>query len=317
MMRVGFVGWRGMVGSVLIQRMLEEGDFEHIDPVFFSTSSAGGIGPSIGKPTTALRDANDARAFAGLDAIVTCQGGDWTKPMYGALRAAGWNGYWIDAASTLRMADDAVIILDPVNRNVIDRALDGGVKNYIGGNCTVSLMMMAIAGPAAERPRRMDDVHDLPVGIRRRRAEHARATAADGRGSPCGEGSARRPDIVDTGHRPRGCGHPAGRSLPDRAFRRAARRQPDSVDRGGHGRRGQQGGVEGRRRDQQDPRPRRPSDSRRIDLRAHRRDALPQSGSDHEATEEGSAAGDRALDRRSASSGFVSYPTRAMRARES
>lgn len=146
MMRVGFVGWRGMVGSVLIQRMLEEGDFEHIDPVFFSTSSAGGIGPSIGKPTTALRDANDARAFAGLDVIVTCQGGDWTKPMYGALRAAGWNGYWIDAASTLRMADDAVIILDPVNRNVIDRALDGGVKNYIGGNCTVSLMLMAIAG---------------------------------------------------------------------------------------------------------------------------------------------------------------------------
>ncbi len=146
MMRVGFVGWRGMVGSVLIQRMLEEGDFEHIDPVFFSTSSAGGIGPSIGKPTTALRDANDARAFAGLDAVVTCQGGDWTKPMYGALRTAGWNGYWIDAASTLRMADDAVIILDPVNRNVIDRALDGGVKNYIGGNCTVSLMLMAIAG---------------------------------------------------------------------------------------------------------------------------------------------------------------------------
>jgi aspartate-semialdehyde dehydrogenase len=146
MMRVGFVGWRGMVGSVLIQRMLEEGDFEHIEPVFFSTSSAGGAGPAIGRPTPALRDAKDARAFDGLDAIVTCQGGDWTKPMHPALRGAGWNGYWIDAASTLRMADDAVIVLDPVNRSVIDRALDSGVKNYIGGNCTVSLMMMAIAG---------------------------------------------------------------------------------------------------------------------------------------------------------------------------
>jgi len=146
MMRVGFVGWRGMVGSVLIQRMLEENDFEHIDPVFFSTSSAGGSGPLVGKPTGPLRDAHDAKAFGGLDAIVTCQGGDWTKPMYATLRDAGWDGYWIDAASTLRMADDAVIVLDPVNRAVIDKALDSGVKNYIGGNCTVSLMMMAIAG---------------------------------------------------------------------------------------------------------------------------------------------------------------------------
>jgi aspartate-semialdehyde dehydrogenase len=146
MMRVGFVGWRGMVGSVLIQRMLEEHDFDHLDPVFFSTSSAGGSGPSVGKPTGVLRDANSVKAFDGLDAIVTCQGGDWTKPMYGTLRDAGWDGYWIDAASTLRMADDAVIVLDPVNRAVIDQALDNGVKNYIGGNCTVALMMMAIAG---------------------------------------------------------------------------------------------------------------------------------------------------------------------------
>ena len=106
-MRVGFVGWRGMVGSVLIQRMLEENDFEHLDPVFFSTSSAGGSGPSIGRATGALRNAHDAKAFEGLDAIVTCQGGEWTKPMYSTLRSAGWDGYWIDAASTLRMADDA------------------------------------------------------------------------------------------------------------------------------------------------------------------------------------------------------------------
>ena len=147
MMRVGFVGWRGMVGSVLIQRMLEEKDFDLIEPVFFSTSSAGGKGPAIGKaPAAALRDAGDVKAFAGLDAIVTCQGGEWTKPMYPALRASGWSGYFIDAASTLRMADDAVIILDPVNRNVIDAALARGIKNYIGGNCTVSLMMLAIAG---------------------------------------------------------------------------------------------------------------------------------------------------------------------------
>ncbi|HEV2608123.1 MAG TPA: aspartate-semialdehyde dehydrogenase, partial [Xanthomonadaceae bacterium] len=145
-MRVGFVGWRGMVGSVLIQRMLEENDFEYLDPVFFSTSSAGGSGPTIGKAAGALRDAHDAKAFEGLDAIVTCQGGDWTKPMYRTLRGAGWDGYWIDAASTLRMADDAIIVLDPVNRDVIDKALDDGVKNYIGGNCTVALMMMAIAG---------------------------------------------------------------------------------------------------------------------------------------------------------------------------
>ncbi len=135
-----------MVGSVLIQRMLEENDFEHVDPVFFSTSAAGGRGPAIGRSVAALRDANDAAAFKGLDAIVTCQGGDWTKPMYKAIRASGWNGYWIDAASTLRMADDAIIILDPVNRGVIDEALESGVKNYIGGNCTVSLMMLAIAG---------------------------------------------------------------------------------------------------------------------------------------------------------------------------
>ena len=145
-MRVGFVGWRGMVGSVLMQRMLEEKDFDLIEPVFFSTSSAGGRGPAIDKSGAPLRDAGDVKAFAGLDAVVTCQGGEWTKPMYPALRASGWNGYFIDAASTLRMATDAVIVLDPVNRSVIDAALDRGMKNYIGGNCTVSLMMMAIAG---------------------------------------------------------------------------------------------------------------------------------------------------------------------------
>ncbi len=145
-MRVGFVGWRGMVGSVLMQRMLASRDFETLDPVFFSTSSAGGAAPAVGRPSGTLQDANDPRAFRDLDAIVTCQGGDWTTAMYPRLREAGFSGYWIDAASALRMRDDAVIILDPVNRDVIDRAVTAGTRNFIGGNCTVSLMLMALAG---------------------------------------------------------------------------------------------------------------------------------------------------------------------------
>ena len=145
-MRVGIVGWRGMVGSVLMQRMLEERDFDHIEPTFFSTSSAGGKGPAIGRDTGPLKDAGDVAALAAQDTIITCQGGDWTTAMYPKLREAGWNGYFIDAAKTLRMKDDAVIILDPVNRAVIDAALAQGVRNYIGGNCTVSLMLTALAG---------------------------------------------------------------------------------------------------------------------------------------------------------------------------
>jgi aspartate-semialdehyde dehydrogenase len=135
-----------MVGSVLMQRMSEERDFDLIEPVFFSKSNVGGAGPAIGKGASPLKDATDLAALSALDAIVTCQGGDYTKDVVPKLRGAGWNGYWIDAASALRMADDAVIILDPVNRDVIDDALARGVKNYIGGNCTVSLMMMALAG---------------------------------------------------------------------------------------------------------------------------------------------------------------------------
>ena len=145
-LRVGFVGWRGMVGSVLMQRMLEEKDFALIEPAFFTTSNVGGEGPAIGKRVAALEDARDIAALEAHDAIVTCQGGDYTAEVYPKLRATGWDGYWIDAARTLRMQEDAVIILDPVNRPVIDAALARGVKNYIGGNCTVSLMMMALAG---------------------------------------------------------------------------------------------------------------------------------------------------------------------------
>ena len=147
MNRVGFIGWRGMVGSVLMERMRDEGDFAAIEPVFFTTSNVGGAGPSIpGKSTGPLKDANDVKELAKLDILITCQGGDYTKSVYPKLRAAGWNGYWIDAASARRMEKDAVIILDPVNRPVIDRALQSGIKEYIGGNCTVSLMLMAIDG---------------------------------------------------------------------------------------------------------------------------------------------------------------------------
>ncbi|HXF79964.1 MAG TPA: aspartate-semialdehyde dehydrogenase [Usitatibacter sp.] len=146
MRSVGFIGWRGMVGSVLMERMREEGDFDAIDPVFFTTSNVGGAGPAIGKPVAALKDANDIRELARHEILVSCQGGDYTKGIFPKLRAAGWDGYWIDAASALRMEKDAVIILDPVNRPVIDKALASGVKNYIGGNCTVSLMLMAIDG---------------------------------------------------------------------------------------------------------------------------------------------------------------------------
>jgi aspartate-semialdehyde dehydrogenase len=145
-MQLGIIGWRGMVGSVLVQRMREERDFDLVDPVFFSTSQAGTAGPDIGKRTPAVKDANDVRELAAMDVLISCQGGEYTAEIHPKLRKAGWTGYWIDAARHLRMADDAVIILDPVNRPVIDRALDRGLKDYIGGNCTVSLMLMALDG---------------------------------------------------------------------------------------------------------------------------------------------------------------------------
>ncbi|MFO7578795.1 aspartate-semialdehyde dehydrogenase [Nitrosomonas halophila] len=146
MKQVGFVGWRGMVGSVLMQRMREENDFSLIDPVFFSTSQVGQAGPDIGKEMVPLKDAFDIVALKKMDVIISCQGGDYTNQVFGKLRESGWQGYWIDAASALRMHDDAVIILDPVNRSVIEQALHKGVKSYIGGNCTVSLMLMAVGG---------------------------------------------------------------------------------------------------------------------------------------------------------------------------
>jgi len=141
---VGLVGWRGMVGSVLMERMTAERDFDLIEPLFFSTSNAGGAAPAQAKNEKSLQNAFDIEQLKRCDIIITAQGGDYTTEVYPKLRAAGWNGHWIDAASTLRMADDAVIILDPVNRPVIDQALANGGKNWIGGNCTVSCMLMGV-----------------------------------------------------------------------------------------------------------------------------------------------------------------------------
>ncbi len=146
-MNVGLIGWRGMVGSVLMQRMHEEGDFDLIDSTFFTTSQKGQPAPSFtGKDAGILEDAFDIEALKAQDVIITCQGGDYTKAVYPKLRQAGWDGYWVDAASSLRMDDDAIIVLDPVNLGVIQDGISNGVKTYVGGNCTVSLMLMALGG---------------------------------------------------------------------------------------------------------------------------------------------------------------------------
>ncbi len=146
MKRVGLVGWRGMVGSVLMQRMQEERDFDFVEPVFFTTSNVGGAGPKIGRDVAPLKDAKSVDDLKSMDIVITCQGGDYTSEIFPKLRAGGWNGHWIDAASALRMDKDAVIVLDPVNADVIKNALARGGRNWIGGNCTVSLMLMGLGG---------------------------------------------------------------------------------------------------------------------------------------------------------------------------
>lgn len=149
-LKVGLVGWRGMVGSVLMQRMQEENDFDGIQPVFFTTSQQGEPAPDYGQDSSLLEDAKNLEALAACDAIISCQGGDYTGEVYQPLRDTGWNGYWIDAASSLRMADDSIIVLDPINRKMIDDALTGGTKTFVGGNCTVSLMLLGLHGLFAE-----------------------------------------------------------------------------------------------------------------------------------------------------------------------
>ena len=146
MKKVGLVGWRGMVGSVLLERMQQENDFSNIDVTFFTTSQAGQLGPDIAGGAKALLDATDITELANMDIIITCQGGDYTNDIYPKLRESGWEGYWIDAASALRMSDDSIIVLDPVNKDVIEQGLEQGVKTYVGGNCTVSLMLLALGG---------------------------------------------------------------------------------------------------------------------------------------------------------------------------
>jgi aspartate-semialdehyde dehydrogenase len=146
MLKVGLVGWRGMVGSVLMQRMMEENDFAHIEPQFFTTSQVGDKAPNVGKDSAPLQDAKNIAELKVMDAIISCQGGDYTSEIFPKLRAEGWQGHWIDAASTLRMEHDAVIVLDPVNMHVIQDAYTQGNKNWVGGNCTVSLMLMALNG---------------------------------------------------------------------------------------------------------------------------------------------------------------------------
>ncbi len=232
-MKVGIVGWRGMVGSVLMDRMSAERDFDLIDTVFFSTSNAGGAAPSVPRAQGTLKNADDIAALSALDAVITCQGSDYTKEIYPKLRATGWNGYWIDAAKSLRMQDDAVIILDPVNRPVIDSALARGIKNYIGGNCTVSCMLMGVGRPVQAGSRRVDDLHHLSGSVRRRRAAHARA-ADPVRHVECRGASELLADpasaILEIDRRI--SGKPArARRRRDAALHRAAGRQPDPVDR--------------------------------------------------------------------------------------
>jgi len=144
--KAGFIGWRGMVGSVLMARMQEEGDFDGFEPVFFTTSNVGGRGPQVGMNTPPLQDAYDLNLLETEDIIVTCQGGNYTSEIYPKLRGRGWQGIWIDSASTLRMEEDSIIVLDPVNGRLILDGLASGIKTFVGGNCTVSLMLMAIGG---------------------------------------------------------------------------------------------------------------------------------------------------------------------------
>ncbi|MBZ2191013.1 aspartate-semialdehyde dehydrogenase [Pseudoalteromonas arctica] len=146
MKKVGLVGWRGMVGSVLLERMQQQSDFANIDTTFFTTSQAGQLGPDIAGDAKPLLDASDISELAKMDIIVTCQGGDYTNAVYPKLRESGWDGYWIDAASALRMSEDSIIVLDPVNKDVIEQGLEQGVKTFVGGNCTVSLMLLALGG---------------------------------------------------------------------------------------------------------------------------------------------------------------------------
>ena len=251
---VGLVGWRGMVGSVLMERMTAERDFDLIEPLFFSTSNAGGAAPAQAKNEKTLQNAFDIDQLKRCDIIITAQGGDYTTEVFPKLRAAGWNGHWIDAASTLRMADDAVIILDPVNRPVIDQALASGGKNWIGGNCTVSCMLMGVGAlyKAGLVEWMSTQTYQAASGggaqhMRELLTQYGTLNASV---KSLLDDQERHPRDRPPGHRQ--AARAVGRR--DGQLRRAAGRLADPVDRQGSGQWSVQGRMEGHGRDQQDPR---------------------------------------------------------------
>jgi aspartate-semialdehyde dehydrogenase len=262
-----------MVGSVLMQRMHAERDFALIEPVFFSTSRVGQMGPFVGKESAPLKDAKSVKELAAMDIVVSCQGGDYTNEVFPRLRSSGWTGYWIDAASALRMRSDAVIILDPVNLDLIKDALSRGVRNYIGGNCTVSLMLMGMHGLLKA------DLVEWATAMTYQ--------AASGAGAEHMRELVRQMGFTHQAAKP-ALDDPAGAILEvDRAvtsaLRECARRQPAALDRQRPRQRPESRGMEGAGRGQQDSRPRGSPDPDRRRLCARRRHALPQPGAHREA----------------------------------
>ncbi|STD23732.1 aspartate-semialdehyde dehydrogenase [Enterobacter asburiae] len=197
MKNVGFIGWRGMVGSVLMQRMVEERDFDAIRPVFFSTSQLGQAAPSFGGTHRHVAGCLRSGSAEGTRHYCHVPGGDYTNEIYPKLRESGWQGYWIDAASSLRMKDDAIIILDPVNQGVITDGLNNGVKTFVGGNCTVSLMLMSLGGLFAQDLVEWVSVATYQAASRRRCASHARAADPDGPAAPERRDRAGKPGVRD------------------------------------------------------------------------------------------------------------------------
>ena len=289
MINVGFVGWRGMVGSVLMERMIAEGDFKGFEPVFFTTSNVGGAGPSIGLAIPPLADARDLAALSAMDIIVTCQGGDYTNDVYPKLRGQGFKGYWIDAASALRMKDDSIIVLGPCQpEGHQKRPSERASRTYIGGNCTVSLMLMALSG--LFQARLVEWISTMTyqaasgAGAKNmielvRQMAHLSGAARPLLDNPAA--SALEYDALITGEL-------RCRKNARREFRRAACGKPYPVDRQAHGKRPDQRGMERVRRDQQDPRHKKDHSGRRH-LRARKRDALPQPGADHQTEKRRSA----------------------------
>ena len=298
MLRVGIVGWRGMVGSVLVQRMREERDFDHVEPVFFSTSQAGGQGPAIGKAAGPVKNATDVAELKKLPVIISCQGGDYTSEIYPKLRSEGWKGYWIDAASTLRMKDDAIIILDPVNMGLIKDAVAKGTKDFIGGNCTVSLMLMGMAGLFQR-----DEVEWMTSMTYQAASGQGAAAMRDLVAQMAQVGSAagsadERSGLRDPRHRPRGervdpLAHRCRRRTSATRSRAACSPWIDKDLGNGQSREEWKAQAEANkilgRNGHAD------SDGRH--LRAHRRDALPQPGAHHQAAPAAAAGRDRGHDR--------------------